>query len=278
MEQTEPEFEQSLHLQNQLESELKLVKDTSMTNEEMDNELTLDTICDEGVAWNDCLPPEIVILIFKYLDCKSLTKVAMTNSYWYDLFNSKDIQRCFKNECFDIFDRKGIYSATKQYLLQFNDWKNMFIYRPRVRSDGVYFSKVGYWHDGITDFGDHHPTHKITYYIFLAFNSYGQVFHTSTVLEPEVFLEKLKRKKISVEAGSYYIKNRTIYVEVPKGADVFCHRYLMHGEMNSISDSFTLKEKTLLNPVTQFFQILRLKHSKADFEFYNCKVNSYLNF
>mmetsp|Transcript_6873 Transcript_6873/g.6023 ORF Transcript_6873/g.6023 Transcript_6873/m.6023 type:complete len:96 (+) Transcript_6873:203-490(+) len=95
----------------------------------------------------------------------------MTNSFWYELYTSKDIQKCFKNECFDIFDKKELYSATKRYLTQFGDWKNMFIYRPRVRCNGVYISKVEYWHDGLQEFGDIVPLHKIEYYHFLSFDS-----------------------------------------------------------------------------------------------------------
>ena len=167
-----------------------------LKEEDYQNYLEIDTVWEEGTkhSWSESLPPEIVVFIFKFLDCKSLTKVALTNTYWHELFTSKDIQKWFKNECFEIFDRSGVYSATKKYMTHFKDWKNMFIYRPRIRWDGVYFSKVEYWHDGLVEFGDINPVHKVVYYIFLCFTSDGKMCHGASHLEPDIFLEKLKFK------------------------------------------------------------------------------------
>ena len=132
MEQTEEQCELNLHHLSisTPDLEMKFSEDPSIENEQ-----TVDPYMEpqEGVNWSEELPPEIVILIFKYLDCKSLVKTAMTNSFWYELFNSKDIQKCFKNECKALFEESGLYSATKKYLTQFEDWKHMFIYRPRIR-------------------------------------------------------------------------------------------------------------------------------------------------
>ena len=44
------------------------------------------------------LPDEIISLLFTFLDAKSMVKSAMTNHYWYQLLQSKDIQFHFKNE------------------------------------------------------------------------------------------------------------------------------------------------------------------------------------
>ena len=274
MEQSEEQYLENLqHIPNS-ESNLNQQQDIHMKQEEdeLENDMTLDTYCDQAENLSAYLPQDIVVLVFKYLDCKSLAKVAMTNSYWYELYTSKDIQKWFKVECFDIFDKKGLYSATKKYLTSFQDWKNMFIYRPRVRWDGVYFAKVQYWHDGITEFGDYHPIHEVIYYIFLWFTKEGKVYHAATSLEPQIFLEKLKRRKVEVDSGTYYIRNKTINIEIPKNHSVYSHKYELKGSMNTPSDSFVLKEKTMINPITQDFQRLNLHHSKATFEFHNKEV------
>lgn len=249
--------------------------DVSMRADEVDeSELAINMMEEPPIAINDCLPLEIVTMVFKYLDCKSLTKAAMTNKFWYELLNSKDIQKSFKNECMELFDNRHMYAATKKYLVQFEDWKNMFIFRPRVRCDGIYFADVKYWHDGLTEFGDYNPIHMIKYYVFLQFSSDGKMIYAQTSLEPEIFLEKLGRKKIKVDEGIYYIKNRTINIEIQKGRQAFCHTYRMEGKVNAPSDNFVLTSKYILDVESQTCSTLREKnHGKAVFEFTKTKQN-----
>ncbi|CAI2376803.1 unnamed protein product [Moneuplotes crassus] len=275
MEQTE---EQSLHHLHDVPEEdllVHCVSDTQMKQEEdeLENDLTLDTAHDEVISWSEDMPRDIVIFIFKYLDCKTLTKVAMTNSFWYELYTSKEIQKCFKIECLDLFEKTGIYSATKKYMTIFQDWKNMFIFRPRVRCDGAYFAKVEYWHDGLTEFGDYHPIHKVTYYNFLCFRQDGKVCYTSTHYEPQIFLEKLKRKKVEVDFGTYSVKNDCVEVHIPKNKTIYVHKYALQGSMGNFSDSFVLKAKSMINEEAQYYKNIKLDHSKAIFEFQNQKMN-----
>lgn len=183
------------------------------------------------------------------------------------MFNSKDIQLAFKAECKEIFEKEGLYTATKSYLKEFENWKNMFIYRPRVRCDGVYFSQVQYWHDGLTNFGHYNPIHQVTFYIFLCFMPKGEVLYQQTLLEPEEFLEKVNRKKIQLDIGRYWIKNRRICVEIPRGKTTYCYEYLLQGKMNAPSDVFTLKSKSLINVEDQDYMALKMVHSTANFEF-----------
>ena len=84
------------------------LSDTQMKQEEdvLEHDMTLETFDEDysqALCWNLDLPIDIVVFIFKYLDCKSLAKTAMTNQSWYELYTSKEIQNCFKIEWFDIF-------------------------------------------------------------------------------------------------------------------------------------------------------------------------------
>lgn len=279
MEPSEDQYLDSIsHNDMSIDDNLEM-KDHNLTGQDqcIDNDATIDTADNEeriwGVEWSENLPPEIVILIFKYLDCTSLTRTAMTNSFWYSLFNSKDIQKAFKNECSEIFESKGLYTATKRYLVQFKDWKNMFIYRPRIRSDGIYFSEVEYWHDGLAEWGHYNPIHKVTSYLFLQFSSSGEVYYTSTPLPLDKFLNKLKRRQIDLDEGRYTVKNNMINVEIYKGNNTYCHTYEMEGKMGEVSDRFVLLSKHIINTVTQFFSKLKLQHNKAVFEFHKVKFN-----
>lgn len=276
MENSDPYLQES-HLSHHIDHEAhekKLDEDFNAgLDESLENDLTMETIGENKIHWSENLPPEIVILIFKYLDCSSLTRVSMSNTFWYSLFNSKDIQKVFKNECSDLFDKSGLYTASKKYLLQFQDWKHMFIYRPRIRCDGVYISEVSYWHDGLTEFGDYHPLHRVTYYMFLHFQPDGRVVYAQSPMQPEKVLEKLERKKVPFDEGSYYIKNRVLHVELHKGKYTYYHNYEFLGKMHQHSDAFLLKSKHCLNVEAQSFMNIKLGHGKATFEFSKCKFN-----
>lgn len=273
----EPTEEQSLSL-HPLSGQDPPVGDFQMKPEEEDLEydMTLDTMWEEGeeaFSLSEDLPQEIVIFLFRYLDWKTLVKVAMTNKFWYELYTSKEIQKCFKNECFEIFDKSGLYTATRKYMTNFLDWKNMFIYRPRIRWDGSYFSKVEYWHDGLVEFGDYHPIHRVTYYIFMTFRADGKVWHTSTHFAPEQFLEKLKRKKVEVDFGTYKVHNNVIEIHIPHGKSTYVHKYSLNGRMDNQSDSFILRKKSLINEEAQYFKNIKLDHSQAIFTFNKIKPN-----
>lgn len=237
------------------------------TDADIDNELTVDTFGEPRICLNDCLPPEIVTMVFKYLDCTSLTKAAMTNKFWYKLFTSKEIQKSFKIECMELFNKNGLYSASKKYLETFHDWKHMFIYRPRVRSDGVYFARVNYWHDGLTEFGAYNPLHMVTYYVLLQFSPKGRIVYAQSHFEPEKFLEKISKKKVPFDNGVYYVKNNTLNIEIHRGKYTYCHSYKFLGRMYEHSDSFVLESKHIINVESQTFTPIKEKHGKTVLEF-----------
>lgn len=165
----------------------------------------------------------------------------MTNSHWYSLLHSKDIQLHFKNECMKIFEKPGIYTATKTFLQKFGSWRNMFAFRPRVRYDGIYLSKIEYWHDGLTEFGDRNPLHKIIYYMMIRFFKSGKIMYGQNVLEPEKFIELVQRGKYILDTGSFNVKNRELRAEIPIGKSWYYYTYALEGEVHNPSDRFSLK-------------------------------------
>eukprot|EP00345_Euplotes_harpa_P005370 CAMPEP_0168325834 /NCGR_PEP_ID=MMETSP0213-20121227/4930_1 /TAXON_ID=151035 /ORGANISM="Euplotes harpa, Strain FSP1.4" /LENGTH=201 /DNA_ID=CAMNT_0008328407 /DNA_START=247 /DNA_END=852 /DNA_ORIENTATION=+ len=190
----------------------------------------------------------------------------MTNTFWYTLFKSEDIQLAFRNECKKIFRDSGLYTASKRYIGQFKDWKQMFIFRPRVRFDCPYMATVKYWHDGMAEFGDSRPLHLVTVHIILQFSPDGTVVYGQGSLEPEKFIERINRNKYKLDKGEYYVKDGRIFVEVRKGKNTYCYSYLFHGRINQHSDSFELLSKHIVNVESQSFTPLRMNHTKPIFE------------
>ena len=252
----------------------KLDNDSLMmgADDDIANEITsMNSDWHHRIQWSDWLPTEIIIHIFKYLDWTSLTKVAMTNAFWYSLFNSEDIQLAFKNEWKSIFKLSGLYTASRKYANQFLDWKHMFIFRPRVRFDGIYTSKVKYWHDGLAEFGDIKPLHMVTYFIYIHFEADGSILYCQETYELERFVEKAKRNKVKFDKGIYYINDNLIKIEITKGKNTFCYTYKMEGEMMKQSDSFELISKNIVDVEMQSFTPIRQTHKNSMFEFVKLK-------
>ena len=257
------------------ESFNKLDNDSSMiwTEDDIANDMTtINSDWLHKVQWSDWLPTEIVIHIFKYLDWTSLTKVAMTNAFWYSLFNSEDIQLAFRNEWKSIFKLSGLYEASKKYIGRFRDWKHMFIFRPRVRFDGIYHATSKYWHRGIAEFGDSKPLHRVTYFIYIKFGADGSILYSQEACELDKFVEKVKRRRIKFDKGNYYVKDDLLNIEISRGRNAFWYLYKFEGEMFKQSDAFELISKHIIDLQAQTFTPIRETHQTSKFEFAKIKL------
>ncbi|RIA91480.1 hypothetical protein C1645_875394 [Glomus cerebriforme] len=65
-----------------------------------------------------------------------------------------------------------------------NDWRRMYIERPRVRLDGVYISTCKYLRNGLSENTWIRPIHLVTYYRYLRFFSDGSCVTLLTTKEP----------------------------------------------------------------------------------------------
>ena len=126
----------------------------------------------------------------------------------------------------------------------------MYMFRPRVRYDGVYVSKVEYWHDGLTEFGDYNPIFKVMYFMMIRFKQDGTIMYGQNVQPPEKFLEQVQRGKFVLDTGHFNIRNREIRAKVKIGKSWYAYKYLLEGVMLKPSDKFKLKSKSLVNKET----------------------------
>lgn len=52
---------------------------------------------------------------------------------------------------------------------QYETYRKMFLLRPRLRTDGIYISKITYFRPGLSETSMIHPVHLVTYYRYLRF-------------------------------------------------------------------------------------------------------------
>jgi hypothetical protein len=59
--------------------------------------------------------------------------------------------------------------ATKSFLLEFKNYRNMLQYRPKVRFDGIYKCKIVYYRRTQSDFSEYFNTFEVICYRYIRF-------------------------------------------------------------------------------------------------------------
>ncbi|TPX43048.1 hypothetical protein SeMB42_g04883 [Synchytrium endobioticum] len=91
-----------------------------------------------------------------------------------------------------------------------DDWLRMFVEKPRVRTDGVFISRVNYVRQGYGESWSR-PVHVVSYYRYLRFFSNGTCFSWMTTLEPAQVVKILtlvSRKEKGFMVGSYRVTEK----------------------------------------------------------------------
>ena len=100
-----------------------------------------------GPSFSETLHEDLVFLILSYCDIETMTLASNSNKFWRQLMKKESKHR-FKTFCLETWQDTSIYSATNEFTKSFGSWRNMYIYRPRIKIDGIYSAKVMYWHRG----------------------------------------------------------------------------------------------------------------------------------
>ncbi|CAG8671784.1 7221_t:CDS:2 [Dentiscutata erythropus] len=112
------------------------------------------------------------------LVCKKFLLLSREPSLWKYL--CEKAYRYLNLEC----DESNKLLAKDVELLYANDWRRMYIERPRIRLDGIYISTCHYLRPGAAENAWHQPIHLITYYRYLRFYSDGTCILLLTTTEP----------------------------------------------------------------------------------------------
>jgi len=158
------------------------------------------------------LPMEVLIHIFKWvvssdLDVKSLESVSGVCRGFYLASRSSDLWRPI---CLRTWGVHVIPLSLKKQLKEKNDWRTLFLKRPRVHLSGCYISKMTYMREGERSFTDHEfcrAWHVVTYYRLIRFLPGGVVLMKTT---PDLPVEAVKAMYPNMMNHGYVGQYKTI--------------------------------------------------------------------
>ncbi|CAG8726625.1 6656_t:CDS:2, partial [Gigaspora margarita] len=165
---------------------------TTLIESFRDMQLTLEPLIPYNPVHIAKLPNESIISILEQmvmvgditslerfgLVCKKFLLLSREPSLWKYL--CEKVYRYINLEC----NESNKLLAKDVELLYANDWRRMYIERPRIRLDGVYISTCHYLRPGAAENAWHQPIHLITYYRYLRFYSDGTCILLLTTTEP----------------------------------------------------------------------------------------------
>jgi len=139
------------------------------------------------------MPIEVIMLILKWvvaehLDMRSLDSFSAVCKGFYVCGRDPEIWRL---ACAKIWGNENI----TEHLSTYEDWRIMFIRRPRLNFDGVYISKTSYARPGEQSLDNfYRPWHLVEYFRYFRFFSDGNVLFLTTPDDPKTTVTKLKAK------------------------------------------------------------------------------------
>ena len=159
------------------------------------------------------LPSELIIHLLKWvvsseLDLRSLEQVAMVSRGFYVCCRDVEL---WKLACMRVWggDSCGLPSING-----YDNWRDMYISRPRLHFNGTYISKTTYVRPGENSFQDssYQPWHLVTYFRYLRFFPGGLVLMLTTAENPTSIVNFLKMRRVggrgntNVLRGSYTLQ------------------------------------------------------------------------
>lgn len=143
------------------------------------------------------LPNEIITHIMKfaiYQDISALNSISLVCKKMYLITREQPIWRFICERYYDRNLTNGLTLEQDLSVNYYSDWMRMFIYKPRIRKDGVYISRVNYVRQGLAEGTFTQPVHAVTYYRLLRF--FDDTDHTAvsftTTLEPAQAVKLLR--------------------------------------------------------------------------------------
>lgn len=198
------------------------------------------------------LPNELQLVIFAFLDVKSLEACSTACRTWYIIARDEGLPQ-FQRLCLKTW----AVTTTAIFEAYQCDWRNMFLRRPRLRDDGIYISRNHYLRAGSTEGSYYQPVHEVVYYRYLRFFSSGTVIYALSSDPPKQVLNWFKptpalsvaaAQSRAVHAGSYILEEDNVQIWVKISAThTTCLEMKLASTRLGLNDRLALQEYKCVN-------------------------------
>ncbi|XP_009403691.2 F-box protein 7-like isoform X1 [Musa acuminata AAA Group] len=122
-----------------------------------------------------CLPDELLLEVFSRMNPYTLGRAACVCRKWRYAIRNPNLWR---NACLKIWQASGV--ETNYRIVQSlydGSWRKMWVWRPRIRNDGLYVSRNTYIRTGVAEWKVTNPVHVVCYYRYLRFYPSGKFLY-----------------------------------------------------------------------------------------------------
>jgi tetratricopeptide (TPR) repeat protein len=206
------------------------------------------------------LPDDVMILLLKVAiayDLDLTLRISLTCKKLRDLVKSPSV---WKHLCRINHPNESEYSLNLKLELYNSSWLDMWLEKPRVRTDGVYISTVKYQRTGYSETLSYlQPVHMVTYYRYVRFISKSKFILLTTPVKPsevvKVFLfNKIfnpKSKLPGLIKGNYKWEGETLikmdWVQIGKNTEYFSSIMKVKSKIVGRHDTIQWRNFTSLN-------------------------------
>eukprot|EP01102_Stenamoeba_stenopodia_P021538 TRINITY_DN8708_c0_g1_i1.p1 TRINITY_DN8708_c0_g1~~TRINITY_DN8708_c0_g1_i1.p1 ORF type:complete len:394 (-),score=80.18 TRINITY_DN8708_c0_g1_i1:142-1323(-) len=140
------------------------------------------------------LPTEVLLRIFRFCEPVTVDYCARTCRGWYLIARQQDLWRRF------------CAAEWNEYIVKYEkdckNWRLLYIDWPRLRFDGIYYSKNIYIRSGDTEGRYFQPVHQVHYFRYLRFFKDGRCVSAMSFDKPKDVVQLLTSSKSSNETTS----------------------------------------------------------------------------
>lgn len=124
------------------------------------------------------LPDELLLEIFSRMSPYSLGRAACVCRKWrYTIRNPM----FWRNACLRAWQINGVAENYKIMQSKYNgSWRNMWLLKPRLRTDGLYVSRNTYIRAGVAEWKITNPVHIVCYFRYLRFYPSGKFLYKNS--------------------------------------------------------------------------------------------------
>lgn len=151
--------------------------------------------------------------IVYFLDCDYVGICSTVCKIWKTQLEHDAI---WKNYCFAIYPAQRKKCAMQ--LVRWNSWYEMLRYRPRIRTNGIYYLKTSYIKKPERGMNTDIPVGTILeaiYYRHFNFKLDGTVLYCMNFEPPKKSIKQFGQVKGNINLGEYYVEQSFVYVTVP---------------------------------------------------------------
>ena len=132
---------------------------------------------------------------------------------WNGVYQGKEIVRLFQQGCMAIWNT-NFYKSKRKYLMSFQNWRMMFVLRPRIRFDGLYVCKMKYMRTGLAEETMSNPVHQVNYFRYVRFFPNGQTQQLISNTNPSKLDKVLQKEFSSANHGEFQVENDSLFCKL----------------------------------------------------------------